>query len=51
MHLIHSIPQKWKNNIIKNYRISENLFENHHLMKCDILLNLEKLNSKELYLI
>ena len=51
MHLIHSIPQKWKNRIIKNYRISENLFVNHHLIKCDILLNLEKLNSNELYFI
>ena len=43
-------PQKWKNTI-KNNRISENLFLNHHLIKCNILLSLEKLNSKELYLI
>ena len=51
MQLIHSIPQKWKNTI-KNNRISENLFFlNHHLIKCNILLSLEKLNSKELYLI
>ena len=40
-----------KNNI-KNNRISENLlFLNHHLIKYNILLSLEKLNSKELYLI
>ena len=51
MQLIHSIPQKWKNTI-NNNRISENLlFLNHHLIKCNILLSLEKLNSKELYLI
>ena len=50
MWLIHSIPQKWKN--IKNNGISENLlFLNHHLTKCNILLTLKKLNSKELYLI
>ena len=41
MQLIHSIPQKWKNPI-KSNRISENLlFLNHHLIKCNILLNLE----------
>ena len=51
MQLIHSIPQKWKDTI-NNNRISENLlFWNHHLIKCNILLSLEKLNSKELYLI
>ena len=50
MQLIHSIPQKWKN-VTENNRISENLFLNHHLIKCNILLSLEKLNSKELYLI
>ena len=51
MQLIYSIPQKWKN-AIKNNTISQNLlFLNHHLMKCNILLSLEKLNSKELYLI
>ena len=51
MQLIHSIPQKWKNPI-KSNRISENLlFLNHHLIKCNILLSLEKLNSKKLYLI
>ena len=27
------------------------MFLNHHLIKCNILLSLEKLNSKELYLI
>ena len=49
MQLIHSIPQKWKNTI-NNNRIPENLlFLNHHLIKCNILLSLEKLNSKELY--
>ena len=41
---------KWKNTI-KNNRISENLlFLSHHLIKCNILLSLKKLNSKELYL-
>ena len=51
MQLIHWIPQKWKN-AIKNNRISENLlFLNHHFIKCNILLSLEKLNPKELYLI
>ena len=48
MQRIHPIPQKWKDTIINN-RISENLrFLNHHLIKCNILLSLEKLNSKEL---
>ena len=51
MQLIRSIPQKLKNTI-KNNRISENLlFLNHHLIKCNILFSLEKLNSKKLYLI
>ena len=51
MQLIHSIPQKWKNTI-KNNRITENLLLlSHHLIKFYILLSLEKLNSKELYLI
>ena len=51
MELIHSITQKWKNTI-KNNRIYENLlFLNHYLIKCNILRSLEKLNSKELYLI
>ena len=37
---------------INNNIISENLlFLKHHLIKCNILLRLEKLNSKELYLI
>ena len=50
MNFIHLIPQKWKN-IIKNNRISKNLLLlNHHLVKSNILLSLEK-NSKELYLI
>ena len=41
---------KWKNTI-KNNRISENLlFLSHHLIKCNILLSLKKLNSNELYL-
>ena len=45
MRLIHLIPQKWKN--IKNNGISENLlFLKHHLIKCNILLTLKKLNSK-----
>ena len=49
LQLIHSIPQKWKNTI-NNNRISENLlFLNHHVIKCNILFSLEKLNSKELY--
>ena len=51
MQLIHSIPKKLKNTI-KNNRISENLlFFNQHLIKYNILLSLENLNSKELYLI
>ena len=51
MQLIYSIPQKWKN-IIKNNRISENLLVlNHHLIKCNVLFGLEKLNSKKLCLI
>ena len=37
---------------INNNIISENLlFLKYHLIKCNILLRLEKLNSKELYLI
>ena len=51
MQLIHSIPEKWKN-IIKNNRISKNLLTlNHHLLKCNVLFSLEKLNSKKLCLI
>ena len=51
MQRTHSTPQKWKTTI-KNNRISENLlFLNHHLIKCNILISLEKSNSRELYLI
>ena len=43
MQLIQSIPQKWKNTF-KNNRKSENiLFFNHHLIKSNILPNLETL--------
>ena len=50
MQPIHLTPQKWKN--IKINNISENLlFLNHQLIKRNILLSLDKLNSKELYLI
>ena len=45
IQLILLIPQKWKN-IIKNNRISENFFLNHHLIKFNNLLSLEKLNFK-----
>ena len=51
VQLIHSIPEKWKNTI-KNNRISVNLpFLKYHLIKSNILLSLENVNSKELYLI
>ena len=52
IQLIHLIPQKWKNTIIKTLEYLKSFFFlNHHLIKCNILLSLEKLNSKELYLI
>ena len=51
MQFIHSIPQKWKNTIKSNRKSENLLFFNHYLIKCNVLLSLEKLNTKEPYLI
>ena len=43
--IIHALPQHRKETI-KHF--ARNLY-NHHLMKCNTIYNLEKLNSRELY--
>ena len=48
--IIHALPQHWKETM---KQFSENLnklyIQDHHLIKCNTIYNLEKLNSKELY--
>ena len=45
--IIHALPQHWKETI---KQFAGNLYiQNHHLVKCNTIYNLVKLNSKELY--
>ena len=47
-----TIPQKWKTLINQNPgNVSDLLIQDHHLIKEARILTLEKLTSKELYLI
>ena len=46
----HAIPQLWKDNIKNFARNLNNLsIQDHYLIKCNRILNLERLNSNELY--
>ena len=48
--IIHALPQHWKETIKQFARNLNNLYiQDHHLIKCNTIYNLEKLNSKELY--
>ena len=49
--IIHALPQHWKE-IIKQFagNLNNLYIQDHHLIKCNTIYNLEKLNSKELYL-
>ena len=48
--IIHALPQHWKETIKHFPRNLNNLYtQDHHLIKCNTICNLEKLNSKELY--
>ena len=48
--IIHALPQHWKE-IIKQFagNLNNLYIQDHHLIKCNTIYNLEKLNSKELY--
>ena len=48
--IIHALPQHWKETIKQFARNLNNLYiKDHHLIKCNTIYNLEKLNSNELY--
>ena len=48
--IIHALPQHWKETIKQFAGNLNNLYiQDHHLIKCNTIYNLEKLNSKELY--
>ena len=48
--IIHALPQHWKETIKPFAGNLNNLYiQDHHLIKCNTIYNLEKLNSKELY--
>ena len=45
--IIHALPQHWKETIKQFAGNLNNLYiQNHHLIKCNTIYNLEKLNSK-----
>ena len=48
--IIYALPQHWKE-IIKQFagNLNNIYMQDHHLIKCNTIYNLEKLNSKELY--
>ena len=48
--IIHALLQHWKETIKQFAGNLNNLYiQDHHLIKCNTIYNLEKLNSKELY--
>ena len=48
--IIHALPQHWKETIKQFARNLNNLYiQDHRLIKCNTIYNLEKLNSKEHY--
>ena len=48
--IIHALPQHWKETIKQFAGNLNNLYiQDHHLIKCNAIYNLEKFNSKELY--
>ena len=48
--IIHALPQHWKETIKQFAGNLNNLYiQDHHLIKCNTIYNLEKRNSKELY--
>ena len=46
--IIHVLPLHWKETM-KHFAGNFNLYMQHHLIKCNTIYNLEKLNSRELY--
>ena len=48
--IIYALPQHWKETIKQFAGNLNNLYiQDHHLIKCNTIYNIEKLNSKELY--
>ena len=47
MQIIHALPQHWKESINNFARNLNNLYiQDHHLIKCNMIYSLEKLNTK-----
>ena len=50
MQIVHALPQHWKESTNHFAGHLNNLYiQDHHLIKCNIIYSLEKLNTKELY--
>ena len=50
LQIIHDLLQHWKETINQFAGNLNNFYiQDHHLIKCNTIYNLEKLNSKELY--
>ena len=51
LQIIHALPQHWEESVNNFAGNLNNLFiQDHHLIKCNAIYSLEKLNTKELYL-
>ena len=47
---VHALPQHWKETMKQSVGNLNNLYiQDHHLIKCITIYNLEKLNNEELY--
>ena len=50
LQIIHALPQHWKESMNHFAGNLNNLcIQDHHLIKCNKIYSLEKLNTKELY--
>ena len=50
MQIIHVLPQYWKETVKHFAGNSNNLYiQDHHLIKCNTIYSLGKLNSRELF--
>ena len=50
LQIMHALPHHWKETIKHFARNLNNLYiQDHHLIKFNMIYNLEKINSRELY--
>ena len=48
--IVHALPEHWKETIKHFARNLNNLYvQDHHLIRCNTIYNLERLDSRELY--